>query len=129
LVISKEIKALIVDDEELIRWSLQNALKNIGFKVELACDGNEALRLIESNEYDIVITDYKMPGLSGIELLEKIRDKHLKTKVILISAYLSHSTVKQANEFGAFRCVGKPFGMDDFLGVIREAAENRITHN
>jgi DNA-binding NtrC family response regulator len=125
----KEIKTLVVDDEELIRWSLQNALKNEGFSVELASSVDDALELLEKSEYDIVITDYKMPGLSGLELLDKIREKGISPIVIVISAYLSHSTVKEANEKGVFRCVGKPFGIEDFIKVVKEAAKKRITNN
>ena len=121
----RQMRTLVVDDEELIRWSLHNALEGLGFSVEVASSGDEALELLNSAEYDIVITDYKMPGLSGLELLEKIKEKGVKPIVIIISAYLSHSTIKQASECGAFKCVDKPFGMDDFLNVVREAAKKR----
>ena len=121
---SREIKTLVVDDEELIRWSLQSALKGIGFFVDTASDGNEALDMLRKTDYDIVITDFKMPGLNGLELLEKIKEEGKKSKVILISAYLSYSAVKEAKECGAFHCVNKPFGMDEFLGIVREAVDS-----
>ncbi len=117
-----EVKALVVDDEELIRWSLQSALKNEGFSVDTASDGNEALDMVRKSDYDIVITDFKMPGLNGLELLGKIKEVGKKSKVILISAYLSQSTVKEALEYGAFKCVDKPFGINDFLCIVQEAA-------
>ena len=121
---SREIKTLVVDDEELIRWSLQSALKGIGFFVDTASDGNEALDMLRKTDYDIVITDFKMPGLNGLELLEKIKEEGKKSKVILISAYLSYSAVKEAKECGAFHCVNKPFGMDEFLGIVRDAVDS-----
>jgi len=122
----KEVKILVVDDEELIRWSLQKALMHMSPSVEVARNGEEALEMLQKSDYDIVITDFKMPGLSGLELLAKIREKETRPTVIVISAYLSHSVVKEATEYGAFRCVNKPFGMDDFLGVVREAVEKRV---
>lgn len=121
---SREIKTLVVDDEELIRWSLQSALKGIGFFVDTASDGNEALDMLRKTDYDIVITDFKMPGLNGLELLEKIKEEGKKSKVIIISAYLSYSAVKGAKECGAFHCVNKPFGMDEFLGIVRDAVDS-----
>jgi DNA-binding NtrC family response regulator len=121
------VKILLVDDEELIRWSLHSALVGMGYRVDQASSGDEALEKLSTLEYDIVITDYKIPGLSGLDLMEKMRQKRIRTKVILISAYLSHAAIKQANAYGAFRCVGKPFGMDDLLRVVREAAQLGIT--
>lgn len=122
----KEIKTLVVEDEELIRWSLERALKEMGLCVEVASSGEEALKILRKSNYDIVITDFKMPGLSGLDLLAKIKEEKIKSIVIIISAYLSQSVVKEALEHGAFRCVDKPFGMDDFLSVVKEAVEKRI---
>ncbi len=121
------IKTLIVDDEELIRWSLQNVLKNEGFSVDTASDGNEALDMIRKSDYDIVITDFKMPGLNGLELLGKMKEEGKKSKIILISAYLSYNTIKEAKECGAFHCVNKPFGIDEFLDIVRNAATSAGT--
>jgi two-component system nitrogen regulation response regulator GlnG len=94
MVSTHHIKTLVVDDEELIRWSLHNALRDIGFIVELASSGDEALQMLNSTHFDIVITDLKMPGLSGLDLLEKIKEKKAETKVIMISAYFSLNTIK-----------------------------------
>jgi DNA-binding NtrC family response regulator len=120
------IKILVVDDEELIRWSLQTALAALGPSVDVACCAEEAIELLEKSDYDLVITDYMLPGLSGLELLEIVQEKKARPLVILISAYLSPEAIEQANEYGAFKCVDKPFGMDDILGVVREAVEKRI---
>ncbi len=122
---AKEIKALVIDDEELIRWSLQTALKGLDLSVDVAESGEQALKMLKSSRYDIIITDLKMPGLDGLELLAEIRASGIKSIVILISAYLSHSTIKQASEYGAFKCVDKPFGMEDFLGVVKDAVDHR----
>jgi DNA-binding NtrC family response regulator len=126
---SRVIRTLIVDDEELIRWSLHSALEGVGFDVELASRGDEALEMLTKSQYDIVITDYKIPGLNGLELLQKIRELGIRSIVIIISAYLSHTAIQQANEHGAFRCVCKPFGMEDFLDLVDEALQSGITNN
>lgn len=125
MTLTNNIKVLVIDDEELIRWSLQTALKGLDLSVDVAESGEEALKRMEKNTYDIIITDLKMPGLDGLELLEVIRASGIKSIVILISAYLSHSTIKQASEYGAFKCVNKPFGMEDFLGVVKDAVYHR----
>ncbi len=120
---SKDIRILIVDDEELIRWSLQAALSGTNHTVDLAGSGEEALKMLKDSEYDIIITDLKMPGLDGLELMARIREKGINARVILISAFLSDGAMKQAAEYGAFKCVNKPFGIEDFLGVVKEAVE------
>jgi DNA-binding NtrC family response regulator len=122
---NRNIRILVVDDEELIRWSLQQALLKLGISVDVASSGEEALDMLGKSEYDIVITDYKMPGLSGIDLLAKIKEMGMNSLVILISAFLSHSSLKQASEYGAYKCVDKPFALDDFLGVVKEAVASR----
>ena len=119
-----KIKILVVDDEELIRWSLQKALKEMDVSVDLAGNGEEALRMLKTSNYDLIITDLKMPGLDGIELLAKIKEEGKRPIVILLSAYLSDNAIKQAAEYGVFKCVNKPFVMDDFLGVVKEAVKS-----
>ena len=66
-------KILVADDEESMRWVLSKALKRKGFTVDLAKDGDEALGMIQATSYDLAILDIKMPGLSGLELLDKFK--------------------------------------------------------
>ncbi|MBI4697523.1 MAG: response regulator [Nitrospirae bacterium] len=120
---SDKIRALVVDDEELIRWSLSCGLRGIGINVDLASAGDDALEMIRKSAYDIVITDYKMSGLNGVELLEKIKAEGMKSLVIIISACLTQSIVKRAMECGAFICMSKPFGMNEILAVTQEAVK------
>jgi len=124
--LSRRIKILIIDDEEIIRLSLQKILKEMGY-VETASNGDEASGMIKKCRYDLIITDLKMPGLSGLELLAKIKKEGIKSIVIIISAYLSPDIIKKATELGVFKCIDKPFRMDDFLYIIKEAIEQRVT--
>jgi two-component system nitrogen regulation response regulator GlnG len=68
-------RILVADDEESMRWVLSKALKRKGFTVDLAQDGRQALSLIQDNSYDLAILDIKMPGISGLDLLDKIREE------------------------------------------------------
>ncbi|MBI5026796.1 MAG: response regulator [Nitrospirae bacterium] len=119
----RKIKILVVDDEKLIRWSLGKALQTAGYDVDAATNGDEALQMMEKFRYDIVVTDLRMPGLTGIELLKKIKEKGSVPPVIFVSAYLSNKVIDDAIQSGAFKCVSKPFQMENILHVVREALE------
>jgi DNA-binding NtrC family response regulator len=123
LTLERKIKILVVDDEKLIRWSLGKALQTAGYDVDAATNGDEALQIMEKFRYDIVITDLRMPGLTGMELLKKIKQKGSAPPVIFVSAYLSKKVIDDAIHDGAFRCVNKPFQMENILHIVREALE------
>jgi len=123
LALERKIKILVVDDEKLIRWSLGKALQTAGYDVDAATNGVEALQMMEKFRYDIVVTDLRMPGLTGIELLKKIKEDGSAPPVIFISAYLSKEAIDDATHYGVFRCVHKPFHIENILHVVREALE------
>ena len=77
---------LVADDEESMRWVLSKALRKKGFNVELARDGDEALRLIKENVYDLALLDIKMPGLTGLELLDRIKEERSELFVVIMTA-------------------------------------------
>lgn len=120
-----KIKVLVVDDEKLIRWSLTKGLEGAGYAVDTAVDGEDAVQLMASSKYDIVVTDLKMPGLSGIDLLKKIKEYEHNLPVIFLSAYLSKEVIDDAIHYGAYSCVSKPFQMDNILHIIKDALEFR----
>jgi CheY-like chemotaxis protein len=80
-------RILVVDDEEAIRFLYQEELSEAGYRVDLAADGVEALRMVEQSRPDLMTIDLRMPGMDGIELLAKVRAKHGDLPIIICSAY------------------------------------------
>ena len=80
-------RILVADDEESMRWVLSKALRKKGYTVDLAADGNEALRQVREQSYDLAIVDIKMPGMSGLDFLDKAREVRLKLERAGIKTY------------------------------------------
>lgn len=108
---------LIVDDEPLIREMLNLDLTDCGAKIEEAGNSIEALKLIENINFDLIISDVRMPGGSGIDLLSGIEKLNIKIKTIMISGF-SDLTDEKAINFGAHALVTKPFKREDLLDTI-----------
>jgi DNA-binding NtrC family response regulator len=95
-------RILVVDDNELFRDSIVETLRRLGYRIDAAVDGPSALNMIGLNRYDLVISDMKMPGMSGIELLEKIKHIDSDMPFLLITAYGAIETAVDAMKKGAF---------------------------
>ena len=120
-------KVLITDDEAGIRKMLQIALKRQNHEVLTASSGENALHILKDNVFDVVITDLKMPGISGIELLEKIKKQSAETEVILMTAHSSIESAMEAVRSGAFDYIEKPFSMDEMeLTVLRATEQAKL---
>ena len=115
---------LIVDDEEAIRGILARKLESDGYNCEVAANGKEALWKAFMKDYDLVLMDIKMPGLSGMEALPQIVTNHPDTCVIMMTAVVDTETAVQAMKLGAYDYVTKPFDLDD-LGMRAEKALER----
>ncbi len=117
---SNEKKVLIVDDEETLTWSLAKSLSRDKGKYEvlIANNGGEALNILSKNKIDLVITDIRMPGINGLDLLVRIKKEHPKTKVIIMTAYGSSDVQKEANRRGSIYYVEKPFEISEIRRVI-----------
>ncbi|RKX22118.1 MAG: hypothetical protein DRP51_02975 [Candidatus Zixiibacteriota bacterium] len=98
---------LIVDDEEVMRDFLQDVLEN--FNVELACSGEEAISMLNKKEYDLIITDMKMPGMSGEDVVRFTKEKYPNSKIIIISGYSTLYSVSNALKCGVDAFLSKPF--------------------
>jgi putative ABC transport system ATP-binding protein len=116
---------LIVDDEESIRDLLSTKLKADGYDCEVAADGNEALWKSFMKDFDIVLLDIKMPGLSGMEVLSRIVIDHPDTSVVIVTAVLDTKMAVEAMRQGAYDYVTKPFNLDDLGARIKRALEKR----
>ncbi len=116
-------KVLIVDDEEILTWIMSKTLSKDKkrYEVLVANDGNKALEIMQSVPVDLVITDIRMPGMSGLDLLEEIREKYPETKVIIMTAYGNPEVQKEANERGCLHYLEKPFKIEDLRNLILDA--------
>jgi len=119
---SNKVSILIVDDEESVRDSLYNWFIDDGYHVECAEDGKHALQLLESETFDIVLADIKMPGMDGMELQKRIKTLIREPVFIVMTAFASVDTAVLALKNGAFDYVTKPFDPDDLSHLIRNAA-------
>ena len=116
---------LIVDDEPLIRKSLYEILKISGFDVYMAINAEEAVELFKTKSFDIVITDMKLPKISGIELLSIIKKNSPLTEVILVTGYGSIETAVEAMKKGAFDYITKPIVDDEIKILIGKIIEKK----
>ena len=116
---------LIVDDEENVSKLLNKIFIKEGYITHTANNGEEALKVLDRNQVDIVITDIKMPGMTGIELLKHIKDIDPSIQVIMITAFATLDTAIDALRMGAKDYITKPFNIDDVLLSVRKLTCNR----
>ncbi len=128
-------KILIVDDEEGMRRLLSRILVKEGYETFAAANGQEALQAVALEEYDLVITDLKMPGMDGLTLLNELKDYDPRLPIIVITAYGTVENAVQALRSGAFDYITKPFEADEIRLTVAKAfererliAENRYLH-
>ncbi|HVY62781.1 MAG TPA: sigma-54 dependent transcriptional regulator, partial [Planctomycetota bacterium] len=115
---------LVVDDELSMREFLAIILKKVGHRVSTAGDGAAGLALFEKDPADLVIHDLKMPGMSGIELLQRLKARAPEVPVVVITAFATWDNTVEAMRLGAYDYVKKPFNNDE----IREVVERALTH-
>jgi two-component system, NtrC family, response regulator HydG len=112
---------LVVDDKEMMRDSVGSTLQRAGFQVLCAEDGQAALTQIAARRPDAVITDLKMPGLSGLELIERIRQIDDELPVVMMTAFANVETAVKAMKLGAFDYITKPFEGDELVIAVKRA--------
>jgi two-component system response regulator PilR (NtrC family) len=119
---------LIVDDEQSMRDVLAIMLKKEGYEVVTVEDGAEAIKAIEEDIYDLVITDIKMPGIDGLQVLRSVKRASPNTLVIVITAYSSTEDAVFAIKQGALDYITKPFEIEKIKLVIKKALERKKLH-
>ena len=118
-------RILVVDDEEIVIRSCMRILDADDYQIETARDGQEALRKVEDNPYDIMILDIMMPNLGGLEVLRRVKEAHPDMDVIMITGLSQIDTAVQAMKLGAFDYIPKPFEPDELKLVVQRALERR----
>ena len=117
-------RILVVDDDESLRWVTQAQLQQSGYQVNSAADGRQALESMSESPPDLVITDLQMPGMSGLELLKRIRAEYPEILVILVTAFGTVETAVEAMKAGAYDYITKPVNMDELRMIVSRGLEH-----
>ena len=119
----KVVEVLVLDDEIIVCERLQEYLERKGMSVEIFTESQKALDRLKEKTFDVIITDVKMQGPSGIDVLTKVKKESYKSEVIVITGYSSLETFRQAEYIGAFEFIAKPFQMSEIYNLVKKAAK------
>lgn len=119
------MRVAVVDDEEIKRVSLVDDLRDAGLEVIDFAAGEPALDYLKKHHADVVVTDLKMPGISGLDVLTKIRELAAETDVVIMTAYGTVETAVRAMRHGAYDYISKPFSSDELIVLLERLAEER----
>ena len=111
---------LVVDDDRFVRGGLKEMLNYKGYEVDTAEDGVEALKQIEAEDFDLILLDLILPGISGVETITRILSRKPRANVIAMTAYSEQSMVAKAMAEGAKRCLLKPMDIDLIEDALKE---------
>ena len=117
---------LIVDDELSMREFLKILLEKDGHTVEIAAEAASALKAAAENDFDLVISDIRMPGMTGLEMLAELKNNKPDLPVIMITAFASPEDAVNAMKNGAFDYITKPFKVDEIKRIIKSATIRKI---
>jgi len=116
-----KIKVLLVDDEKDFIESLSERLQLRDFDVKTALNGDDAIKLVGENEFDIIILDVKMPGKSGIETLKEIKNINQLSQIIMLTGHATVESAIQGMKLGAYDYIMKPTVTEDLIDLINKA--------
>lgn len=118
---------LVVDDEEGLREGLRSLLEDEGYAVLCAEDGEKALEIVRKAHIDLMLTDMRMPGMSGIDLLKRVRKIREEIGVIILTGYGEIESYIEAMNFGAMEYVSKPFKVNELKFIVNKILDNSDT--
>jgi ATP-dependent Lon protease len=127
LVMNRKPQILVVDDEDIARNNLEHILRKENYTVVTAASGSEAINMLETSVFDVVITDLKMEKISGIDVLEKSRTKYPDTQVIMITAYAAVDSAIEAIKKGAYHYIAKPFRLEEVRATVKQALDKKLS--
>jgi DNA-binding NtrC family response regulator len=113
---------LVLDDERIVGDRLKPALEKEGFAVEVFTESNAAIQRLQEKSFSVLVTDLKMRGPSGIDVLKYVRQNSPDTRVIVITAYASEEVSREVQALGAYHFVAKPFKTREFLKLVAAAS-------
>jgi CheY-like chemotaxis protein/glycine cleavage system H lipoate-binding protein len=114
-------KILVVDDEITVGQSIRQAILSDSFEIDTALSGEEALKKDEKEIYDLIITDLMMPGISGLDLLQAVKQIRAETIVIMVTGYPTIKSAIQSIKMGAFDYIAKPFTPNELRSLVQRA--------
>lgn len=117
-------RVLVVDDHRRARESMVDALCQSGHRVDCCSSGAEALSVIQDTKYDCIVTDLKMPGLSGVELIVQLERRRYGAQIVMVTAHASVASAVEAMRHGAFNYIEKPFDVDQLEGLVGQAIQH-----
>ncbi len=115
-------RVLVVEDDADMRRAIRDVFQMYGFAVNTTRDGNEAFKLAMSERYDVVVSDIRLPGMSGVDLTRRILSHRTDARVVLITAYPEWKVYKEAYEAGALKVVSKPFTLARLAECVEQIA-------
>ena len=118
-------RILVVDDEEIVRISCKKCLTPEGYDVDVAANGFEGMQLMQAAQYDLILTDLKMPEMDGMEFIVKAKASQPDTRIIMITGYSTVEHAVKAMRLGAYNYVEKPFTPEALIAAAREALETK----
>ena len=121
----EEMKILVVDDEEGARELFNTILSDEGYEVSLAVNGEDALSHMKNASFDLVVTDIKMPGMDGLQLLQEIRKTGSKADVIMVTAYGEVESYLKAMSLGAAEYINKPIRIKELKRIVHKVLTER----
>ena len=122
-----QAKILVVDDDKNIRRTVSMALESLDYFVHTAFDGKDAMVQLTGDKYDMIVTDLKMPGMNGMELLEQAIAKYPEIKIVLISAHGTVDNAVEAMKLGAVDFLQKPFTPKELRNLVHNVLETEST--
>lgn len=120
-------RILIVDDEEDLTWSISKRLVKDGDSLEVTCtnSGNNALEILSKFKFDIMVTDLRMPGVSGLQLVNMVKNRYPQIRIIVMTAYGSIEVKEVLETFGKIGYIEKPFEINDLRELIYSSLDER----
>lgn len=123
---SKKIKLLIVDDEDRFLQTLSKRLSMRDFDVTAVSEGTKAIELAREERFDLALVDLKMPGMSGEQVLEALKQEHPDIEVVILTGHGSIDSAVRCTQGGSYSYLQKPCETDELLNVLREAYTKRV---
>jgi len=117
-----QARILIVDDERVALKNLEHVMKKEGYEVTATQSGANALKLLEEQAFDVVLTDLRMEKVDGLQILKKSRELHPDSEVVMITGFATLESAVETMKHGAYYYIAKPFKLDEVRKVVSEAA-------
>ena len=120
---TEPIEVLVLDDEPIVGCRIKPSLEKEGYQVEIMTDSQDAVERIKQKKFDIVVTDFKMSKVTGLDLLRIQKQLWPESAVIIITGYATMEIAREAMQSGVYDFIPKPFRLQELKEVIRRAAE------